>query len=287
MIQTLLGALLLPALPTVFAFGNTSPFFIVSTADLHLPAAHDVLADAATLTAGLLTALEDCPTRSYLILEQHSISVQDFADASSAPQLSRLMSSESPHVKTASITFDVLGEIDTAAIKKHLHTHCPDRHVHANSTASAWLHSHVLRDLAAPLDQVHRKELLLQYDAHMGDYISDPAKEQDFTILFTTSPQILAQPEATVERYHYESSFVNSMQMELKRDLSSHIKPSNGSKGDLFERYQYFTPGLFMGISSIVPLVLILLVGIRAVTNLEVSYSAFSKEMGHKSANRS
>ena len=69
--------------------------------------------------------------------------------------------------------------------------------------------------------------------------------------------------------------------MELKRDLSSHAKRTNSTEeGGLFEKYQYFTPGIFMGFAAIIPLFLILLVGIRALTSLEVSYFAFSKEMG-------
>jgi len=77
-----------------------------------------------------------------------------------------------------------------------------------------------------------------------------------------------------------DASFPESVQMELKRDLSSHAKRENSTEGGLFEKYQYFTPGLFMGFAAIIPLFLILLVGIRALTSLEVSYFAFSKEMG-------
>ena len=68
--------------------------------------------------------------------------------------------------------------------------------------------------------------------------------------------------------------------MELKRDLSAHNKRALNGKPGLFEKYQYFTPGLFMGFVAVVPLFLIVLVGVRALLSLEVSYFAFSKEMG-------
>jgi len=79
-----------------------------------------------------------------------------------------------------------------------------------------------------------------------------------------------------------ESAYQDSIHMELKRDVSSHANPANTTttSAGLFERYQYFTPGLFMGFAAIIPLFLILLVGVRALTSLEVSYFAFSKEMG-------
>jgi hypothetical protein len=90
-----------------------------------------------------------------------------------------------------------------------------------------------------------------------------------------------AQLEEQHPPYEMENSFGNYEQLELKRDLSSHVKRANStSSPGLFERYQYFTPGLFMAFSAIIPLFLILLVGIRALTSLEVSYFAFSKEMG-------
>ena len=76
--------------------------------------------------------------------------------------------------------------------------------------------------------------------------------------------------------------------MELKRDLSAHAtrdssvrpKPALHANAGLFEKYQFFTPGLFMGLVAAVPLLLIILVGVRALVSLEVSYFAFSKEMG-------
>ena len=76
-----------------------------------------------------------------------------------------------------------------------------------------------------------------------------------------------------------EDPFGEAVQMELKRDLSAH-KRASSKQGGLFEKYQYFTPGLFMGLAAIAPLFLIIFVGTRALSSLEVSYFAFSKEMG-------
>lgn len=69
---------------------------------------------------------------------------------------------------------------------------------------------------------------------------------------------------------------------ELKRDTTFVKRSDNNTmqEGGLFERYQYFTPGLFMAFAAMIPLVLILGVGLRAIASIEVSYFAFSKEMG-------
>lgn len=119
-------------------------------------------------------------------------------------------------------------------------------------------------------------------DATLEDFIINDAKSQDYTVVYVTTPQTESQAKESIKEYTYEmdNSFPDAMQMELKRDLSSHTKRTNSTEGGLFEKYQYFTPGIFMGFAAIIPLFLILLVGIRALTSLEVSYFAFSKEMG-------
>lgn len=64
----------------------------------------------------------------------------------------------------------------------------------------------------------------------------------------------------------------------MKRDTG--LRARAEKEGGLFEKYQYFTPGLFMAFTVVIPLLFILGVGLRALSSLEVSYFAFSKEMG-------
>lgn len=75
--------------------------------------------------------------------------------------------------------------------------------------------------------------------------------------------------------------------MELRRDFDGQIVPSaakNGSKvnssAPLFEKYQFLTPGLFMGFLVSFTLLSILFVGVKAIAGMEVSYAAFDKENG-------
>lgn len=106
----------------------------------------------------------------------------------------------------------------------------------------------------------------------------------DFTVIYTTTAQTEDQVEETLQSkhtYEMEDSFGDAVHMELKRDTTAHSNAAEYVRdGALFERYQYLSPGLFMGISAILPLLAILYVGINALTSLEVSYFAFSKEMG-------
>ena len=103
---------------------------------------------------------------------------------------------------------------------------------------------------------------------------------QDYTVIYTTTAPTEAALQ-TQHTYEMEDPFPGAVHMELKRDTTAHSNQKNKTKEPgLFEKYQFFSPGLFMGITAMIPLTLILYVGIKALSSLEVSYYAFSKEMG-------
>ena len=76
--------------------------------------------------------------------------------------------------------------------------------------------------------------------------------------------------------------------MELKRRTGDVVEPRVAgstvgnltSSAPLFVKYQYFSPGIFMGLVSVLIMLAILYVGLSAVSSLQVSYGAFDKEMG-------
>ncbi|EOA80977.1 uncharacterized protein SETTUDRAFT_174633 [Exserohilum turcica Et28A] len=276
MAKTLVGALALAALPSALAFRNTSPFFLFSTADLLIPHNDAAIADASELTADVLKALAHCPTKSYVVIEQRGVAAADYADGRAAPQLSKYMAGDHPQVKSTVAIPDIAGNVDTTAITEHLISKCGKGY----SDDDTWF---MRQGLAAPpTSKALRIEQLQSDDATLEQFIVNDAKSDDYTVIYITTPQTESQAKESDAQYTYEmgSSYPEAVQMELKRDLSSHAKPANATEGGLFEKYQYFTPGIFMGFAAIIPLFLILLVGIRALTSLEVSYFAFSKEMG-------
>ncbi|KAF1943487.1 BIG1-domain-containing protein [Clathrospora elynae] len=278
MAKTLVGALALAALPSAFAFRNTSPFFLFSTADLTIQNNDASVAQSSTVTADVLGALKHCPTQSYVIVEQHGVSSADYADGRAAPQLSRYMGGKHPEVKTTLAIPETVGQVDAAAIAAYLQSNCAAK----DTTDETWLSRLVSQ--APSSSKALRIQQLQSDDASLEQFIVNEAKSQDYTVIYVTTPQTESQAKEPLiqehQTYQMESSFPGAVQMELKRDLSSHAKRANSTEGGLFERYQYFTPGIFMGFAAIIPLFLILLVGVRALTSLEVSYFAFSKEMG-------
>ena len=81
-----------------------------------------------------------------------------------------------------------------------------------------------------------------------------------------------------LERPYVFNGVADSFKIQSRSD-----KQKNGTANDnrpLFEKYQFFTPGLFMGLLVTLLLLSILFVALRAISSLEVSYAAFEKEMG-------
>lgn len=106
--------------------------------------------------------------------------------------------------------------------------------------------------------------------------------DQKYIIIYTTTP-VLEHPENTphheLHLYEMDDPFPSALHTDLKRDVEAHA--SNITKNmPLFETYQYFNPAIFMGILVAILLFSILYVGVSAVASLQVSYFAFSKEMG-------
>ncbi|KAK5721443.1 hypothetical protein LTR17_014563 [Elasticomyces elasticus] len=85
-----------------------------------------------------------------------------------------------------------------------------------------------------------------------------------------------------------------TLHTDLKRDTrtyhvqrASNSTTSNPQSGlPLFEKYQFLSPALFMGLTVSLILFFILYVGVSAIAGLEVSYAAFSKEMGPQGQNK-
>lgn len=124
---------------------------------------------------------------------------------------------------------------------------------------------------------------------------------ESYTLLYTTSPYSQNADAAAAARpskfehesYHVEPSFHQSQaNMELKRDFSPSGDNSKRASDDgedtqvtlpdgpLFERYQFLSPGIFMGLIVVLIFVTVVSVGINGVGSLLVSYQAFDRDTG-------
>jgi hypothetical protein len=302
MAKTLVGALTLALLPSALAFQNTSPFFLFSTSNFH--DLHDAaFAQSSEVTSQVLGALKDCSSDTYIIVHQPGVSSSDYADRLSAPRLASYMSSfADKHIQTLMAVSEVYQKDAGSStwprtIARGLREQCGDATEFYWEVKNADLSGLepviesgktpkvVLITLPSP-EGSDRAKTIQQHDEIFERIVNNLATTSKYTVIFTTSPP----SEPVVEQahpshreppaYEMESPITDAVNMELKRDTTFSPRANNTQQGGLFEKYQYFTPGLFMAFAAMLPLVLILGVGLNALANLEVSYFAFSKEMG-------
>ena len=148
-------------------------------------------------------------------------------------------------------------------------------------------------------------------DNYIDDRLTRLEKQrQPYVLIYTSGANDLATH--VDPPYEMDEPYPSALHTDLKRDVESRKRniqrrQANGidnsqSNLPLFERYQYLTPGkltsslrskhttatvadvrrigLFMGLTVSLLLFIIGYVAVSAIAGLEVSYMAFSKEMG-------
>jgi hypothetical protein len=161
MAKTLFGALALASLPSAFAFRDTSPFFLFSTAEYapralryHAQANHRRLSinrnDAAIAQSSHLVrqateALDTCPSGTYFVVRQEGVSSADYLNELSAPHLSHYLGGHNGVKSTMSVS-EAVGGVDAGTISQHLQTKCGAEVMHVSLSSES----------ALPQAEVHR-----------------------------------------------------------------------------------------------------------------------------------
>lgn len=135
--------------------------------------------------------------------------------------------------------------------------------------------------VSPPSEHSARTAKLAEHDSFLHAVISSLGGSSH-TIIFTTSPLSGHHISESSPTYEMDAGTYESvLHTDLKRDVSAHDNSGSSSSDlPLFDTYLYLNPGVFVGLSVALLLFLILYVGINAVASLQVSYFAFSKEMG-------
>lgn len=285
-----IAAALAVATAQVQAFKDTSPFLMFSTSPLPeslQDASRSQLQSSSSVLQTTKDFLKTCPSEIYFIVSQRSVS---------APELSKdshhlKMAVGNPGVKTRYSVSEVTGlkYSDTQDLVKFLQDECgattpTDAQtvygLSLENTGTGVVAALTLNELTGEED--NRSEMLSENDATLYSVIlKDMPKGYRYTFIYTTTPaDIVIDAHKPVT---YDPEFMEAFHMDLKRDYYASRRENETNSTDfrpLFEKYEYFNPGLFMGLSVSLLLLAILSVGISAVSSLEVSYGAFDKEMG-------
>lgn len=82
------------------------------------------IAHSTSITADVLEALKECPTKNYVVVEQEGVSAADYADGRSTPRLAQYMAGQHHDVKSTVSVPDVVGKVDVTEITKYLESKC-------------------------------------------------------------------------------------------------------------------------------------------------------------------
>ncbi|KAK0516786.1 hypothetical protein JMJ35_001389 [Cladonia borealis] len=289
MLFTNLGALALSA-AIVEAFKDTSPFFLFSTSEL-LTSSPDLIS-ASRLSEIVIPELTKCTSETYIIVSQPGVGAADYENKRSAPHLRKRLLGDDKSIRSSLVVKDVLGWLDVDDLSGAVQNGCGAAHLRVDASTGQFTILDDSRpqvitvDFPAPPAGVGRSQKLVENDAFLSSMLDLLSPKTRYTVIYTTSPPTTSHPseQAEPEEYEMDSLFQAPVHLELKRDMSHQKRASDANitlpNGPLFERYQYLTPGLFMGLLVSFILVSILYVGISGVASLQVSYAAFDKEMG-------
>lgn len=280
------------ALQTANAFKDASPFVLYSTSQLEGKSLDANIISAQSLEKGIEHRIKDCPSDTYVVVSQPGVSTNDLTVSKSTPHLRRRLSGKDEHVKSVLAVKNVVGDVDAMKLVSVITRECDKETLRSYSTllldgekgeipTKAYDAIHV-RFPSLPAAHDDRESALLQADSYLNSLLETL---DSYTVLYAPLPNLFPTEPQHPEQYEMDEPYPSNMHTDLKRDLNAHVsRASNTSNPQanlpLFEKYQFLSPGIFMGGVVSILLFSILYVGVSAIANLEVSYMAFSKEMG-------
>ncbi|KAJ5458205.1 hypothetical protein N7475_009593 [Penicillium sp. IBT 31633x] len=267
----------------VNAFKDTSPFFLASTSELLTNSAY--IQTGASLLESLSSSLSTCPSDYYVVVYQPGVHSSDFSTRRSAPRLGAKMLGKDSSIRSKMSVNEVAGLVEPKQIKTLLEEKCKAQTT-AVDAASGSYPSYFEKgpriiNVEFPMLSLgsDRAQQLSGFDGFLADVVDRIPSSSKYTILYITSPREFPETDSAI----YEAtgdSYQDSIHMDLKRDYSAYESASSASDNStsLFEEYQYFTPGIFMGLMATFLFLAILYIGINALGSLQIPYAAFEKD---------
>ncbi|KAG9241440.1 BIG/ATPase V1 complex, subunit S1 [Calycina marina] len=273
------------------AWENTSPFLLFSnTASPELISAPTNLQTSANLLATLKPLMRECTSDIYLMINQPRLSPLDFHEQSMPHLFHALLSSPATRFEVK----NVLG-MDTKTMRQDIMKElCGGKVDHEEfwglvgedkmeSSVRDGAKMVVYNSMETPLPRTRgaREEILRDNDAQISSMIRSIPAGARYTVIYSSTPLNSTIAEETPV---YEPEFESqaAAHLDLRREVVARVPPQSLEldQRPLFERYQFFTPGIFMGLIVAIIMFMILSVGVSAVSSLQVPYGAFDKENG-------
>ncbi|KAF4336163.1 ER BIG1 [Fusarium beomiforme] len=251
------------------AFSDSWPLVMFSTSKFADATRNNHIQTRSQALEQVRDLLTSCPSDNYVLIAQEGINAADLRRPDTMSNLHQAIGRK--EIQGKFIVPEVVGEsIDTDAIQDYIKTACYEQ------AKKVEPHFTVIKTSKS------EEEVAKMWEE------SEKLLKDSYTVLFVGTPSTKAKAATSKkvsqsEKTTYDPEFIEPLHMDLKRDVSGEAeKPGNTTRDTrgLFEKYQFFTPGIFMGIIIALVLFSLLGVGLRALASLEVSYGAFEKDMG-------
>ncbi|KAK0882151.1 hypothetical protein LTR87_004106 [Friedmanniomyces endolithicus] len=282
-----LSALLLAA-STANALKDAYPFLMLPTSpdDASLPQSRQI-ALAADIEAQTIEYIASTRRDRYFIFTQPGLQAADFKHMPKLRQrVSKLKDGEGAYVQIPEVVGGVSVETIAASMVGKM-----------GIGATGGMREQEMPALSSSMSESDRAVAVAMTDDYIGALL---AEMEDLLIepyLFIFAGEAPKSDNWSVEDHRdlpYEMDEpYPTLHTDLKRDTRTyHVRQANSSAENpqrhlpLFEKYKFLSPALFMGLTVSLILFSILYVGVSAIAGLEVSYAAFSKEMGPQAQNK-
>ncbi|KAF2725466.1 hypothetical protein K431DRAFT_309105 [Polychaeton citri CBS 116435] len=291
------------------AFKDASPFFMLSSDVITQDLPTSVQIDSASNVEAAVKSLVASSCGSYqhfLFLHQDGLTAADFKQSPHVmPHLNKRMARDDKEVSKVEIS-NVIGSQDALRLQEYVVEACSgfdSKNLKRSATKLEFAQyksdggrQETSYYRFAPEQGKEMDKQLAAHDEKVEEILKsfDTAKESWILIYTSSPPASVSIDEGSV--YEMDEPYPSSFHQDLKRanpelaqrsDVSAQESLDNLDQNvPLFEKYQYFTPGLFMGLFASFFLLIPVYIGVSALANLEVSYMAFSKEMGPAAQNK-
>ncbi|CRG89812.1 hypothetical protein PISL3812_06851 [Talaromyces islandicus] len=267
----------------VEGFTDTSPFVLLSTSDF--PSSSSSLKSATSLLSDVWEKLKTCPSDYYIIASQPGVHAADYLDRRATPRLREKVLGKDKAIRSNITVTEVAGVLDPLAIGNGLRDECGAEVTEIDASTGSYPSDFgkgprviYVSFPALPL-QDQRVQQLSNNDGFLSDII-DRVPSSKYSLVYTTSPRESEEGESTSVTYNTDDiKDQEYLHQDLKRDFGEFARQESAdSNQSVFDKYQFLSPGIFMGAIALFFLVGILYVGISALLSLEVSYAAFEKD---------
>lgn len=268
----LVAGLAAPAL----AFSNSSPHVILSSVaslDSALPNSVQQASSARDFDDLVNQAIVGCPADTYVFVSQPGLHASDLEDASVTPFLHRIVGL----AKSSFVSNHVFSDTEDRQLPQdalsHLEETCGAAQVSVDGSSGKF-EQYVdtkPRILQVQLDELtdetgDARDAALKAHDNVLKAVLGRLPSPNYVLVYVSSPGQNQVEQEKEEEYQF------STQQHTREHSDEKVKDN------LFQKYQFFSPGIFMAIIVSLLLVSIMLFALNWIGSLQISYGAFEKD---------